>query len=101
MWPDENMEALIGGVRYRVRGSQVLAHDHYWDGRNWDRGGRNTFLFRSPKGRYFAVYLTRWQGERDRIEALTPEMALDLYERLPEKEVPPEEAFPMFVIEEA
>lgn len=101
MQPSENMEAIINKVRYRVADATLLAHDEYWDGRNWERGGRNTFLYRSPRGRYFAVHLTKWQGERNYIEPLSEEDAYELYERLPEQEVSVEEAFPSTVIEPA
>lgn len=101
MWPSENMERIVDRVRYRVRGSTLLAHDCYWDGRNWERNGRNRFLYRTPNGRYFAVYLTMWQDERDALVPLTVEEAADLYEELPEHEVEWQEAFPMLALEEA
>jgi len=101
MEPSPDMEATIGKVRYRVAGSALLAHDRYWDGNNMERHGRNTFLYRSPTGRYFAVHLTMWQGERNRIEALDEDSAYELYEGLPEKELPVEEAFPTIEIVEA
>ena len=101
MHPSETMEAIIGRVRYRVNGSTLLAHDEYWDGSNYERQGRNTFLYRSPNGRYFAVHLTMWQGEADAIEPLGEDEAYELYESLPEREVPPEEAFPSVKIAEA
>lgn len=101
MMPNPSMEATVNKVRYRVGNSTLLAHDSYWDGTGYVRGGRNVFLYRSPNGRYFAVRLTQWEGERDRIEPLDVEAAYALYERLPEKELPVEEAFPRLVIEEA
>ena len=101
MEPSPDMEATINRVRYRVASSALLAHDRYWDGHNFERHGRNTFLYRSPTGRYFAVHLTMWQGERNRIVPLSEEDAYNLYERLPEKELPVEEAFPNVVVEPA
>lgn len=101
MRPSEKMEAIINKVRYRVADATLLAHDAYWDGNNMERNGRNTFLYRSPRGRYFAVRLTMWQGERDYIEPLSEEEAYELYERLPEQEVSVEEAFPSVVVEPA
>jgi len=95
------MKAVIGGVRYDTEKAQIIAHDCYWDGHNMERNGRNTYLYKTPNGRYFAVHLTLWQGERDRIEPLTKDEAIYLYERLPEKEVEFEEAFPGEPVEEA
>lgn len=95
------MKAVINGVRYDTEKAQIIAHDCYWDGHNMDRRGRNTYLYKTPKGRYFATYLTLWQGERDILEPLTKDEAIYLYEQLPEKEVEFEEAFPGVEVEEA
>jgi hypothetical protein len=95
------MVKVIGKTRYRVKGSTLLAHNHYWDGQNHTRHGRNTFLYRSAKGHYFVVYMSQWQGEHNRIEPLSKEEAYELYEHLRVKEVEPEEAFPGIQIEEA
>lgn len=99
MRPPLTMEATVNKVRYRVGNSELIAHDSYWDGSNFDRHGRNTFLYKSPRGRYFAVHLTLWQGERDHIEPLSEEDAYNLYERLPVKELTPEEAFSLSIEE--
>lgn len=95
------MNVVIGGKRYRTETATLLAHDAYWDGHNWERHGRNTFLFRTPKGSYFAQRQTCWQGEIDRLEPLTQEEAIRLFEELPEKEVDFEEAFPGVAVEDA
>lgn len=100
LWPSEKMEAVVNKTRYRMAGSTLLAHDSFWDGHNFERHGRNTFLYRSPRGRYFAVHLTMWQGERDYIEPLSEDEAYKLYEDLPEHETPVEQAFPNVRIEE-
>ncbi len=97
----KGMRAVIGGIRYDTDKAEVIAHDCYWDGHNWERHGRNTYLYKTPNGRYFAVYLTMWEGERDRIEPLPVAEALELYEQLPEKVMEFEEAFPDEVVEEA
>ncbi len=101
MYPSEDMVQVINRVRYRVKGSTLLAHDHYFNGSNFEQHGRNTFLYRSPHGRYFAVHLSQWQGEDDAIEPMDADAAYELYESLREKEVPPEEAFPNVEIAEA
>lgn len=96
-----NMEAIIGRKRYRTETATLLAHDNYWDGHNFDRHGRNIFLLRTPNGEYFAQHQTMWEGERDHIEPLSKEEAMELYEALPEHEVEFEEAFPGELVEEA
>lgn len=97
----KGMRAVIGGVRYDTEKAEVIASDCYWDGHNMERNGRNTYLYKTPNGRYFAVHLTMWQGERDSIEPLTKDEAIYLYEQLPEHEMEFEEAFPDEVVEEA
>lgn len=101
MWPSDKMEAVVGRRRYRVGDARLLAHDSYWDGSNYERHGRNTFLYKTPKGAYFAVRLSLWEGERDRIEPLPEEEAYELYEGLPVREVEAEDAFPRVAIDTA
>jgi hypothetical protein len=94
MFPTDDMTAVIEGKRYTVGASLLIAHDRYWDGHNHERHGRNTFLYRTKRGRFFTVHLTQWQGERDRIEAVDEEEARRLYEGpLSEHEVEYEAAF--------
>jgi hypothetical protein len=95
------MVEVIGGKRYRTETATLIAHDAYWDGHNWERHGRNTFLFRTPRGNYFVQHQTCWQGERDRIEPLGRDEAIRLYEELPVKELGFEEAFPGVEVQEA
>ncbi len=93
---------VIGQVRYDTTKAVLIAGDDYWDGNNYERHGRNTFLFRTAKGRYFAQYRTQWQGEIDgRLQPLDLDEAISLYENLPEKRVPFEDAFPGVKVEEA
>jgi hypothetical protein len=101
MHPEKTMSKVIGGKRYSVATATLLASDEYWDGRNFERLGRNTFLYRTRGGAYFRVDLTQWQGERDAIVSLSREEAKELYEELPEKEVEHEEAFGVTVEEAA
>ena len=95
------MEAIINGVRYRVANSTELASDQYWDGHGFERDGRNVFLYHTPTGRYFAVHLTMWEKERDYIEPLEEDAAMELYEDLPMKVMPVEQAFPNVRVVEA
>jgi len=95
------MQCVVGGIRYDVGKATLLASDEYWDGSNFERHGRNTFLYGTLAGRYFRVTLTQWQGERDALEPLSQEEAIELYESLPEQEVSFEEAFPGVEVIEA
>lgn len=94
MKPSEKMQQVINSVRYKVSGSTLLASDEYWDGNNFEKSGCNTHLFRTSKGNYFSTHLTQWQGEQDYINALSIDEAKELYEKLPEKEIDYDNAFP-------
>jgi len=95
------MKAIIDRKRYDTDTATILAHNRYWDGHNFERHGRNTWLYRTPNGRYFSHHTTLWQGERDSICPLVLDEAVDLYESLPEHEVTFQEAFPTVALEEA
>ncbi len=88
-----SMTEVIGGKKYSTDTAQVVAHNCYWDGSNHERGGRNTYLYKTKKGNFFALYLTQWQGEHDRIEPLSKEQAQEYWDDLREKEMSYEEAF--------
>jgi hypothetical protein len=98
----ENFVKIIGRKRYDVSTATLLAGDDFWDGSNFERHGRNTFLYRTPKGSYFTVALTQWQGERDRLEPITQAEAIELFEGpLTEHRVTYAEAFPDVQVVEA
>lgn len=98
----DNMQRVVGGIRYRVATATLLADDQYWDGRNHERNGRNRFLYRTPTGRYFVVTLSMWQGEQDTLEPIGEDEAATLYEQeLTEHHVDWEDAFPHRQVEEA
>ena len=96
-----SIQAIIDRRRYDTDTATLLAGDDYWDGHNWERGGRQTFLYRTPKGAYFATYLTAWQGERDSLRPLDVDEAIALYESLPERRLEFEDAFPGVEVEDA
>ena len=95
------MKKIINRKLYDTETATLIASNRYWDGSNWERHGRNTYLYRTPKGAYFRHDTTQWQGERDNIQALTLEEALDLYEQLPEHETDFGDAFPGVPLEQA
>jgi hypothetical protein len=102
MHPPESMERIINGKRYNTAKATLIAGDDYWDGHNWERSGRNTFLYRTPRGAFFTVTLTQWQGERDTLRPVGENEAIELYEQaLPEHYVPYKDAFPDVTIEDA
>lgn len=80
MKPKESFTRIIGRKRYSTNTAVLLAGDDFWDGHNWERQGRNTWLYRTPNGSYFQVTATCWQGEQDSLTPLTQEEAISLYE---------------------
>lgn len=88
-----DFERVVNGLRYTTKTAELLADDVYWDGHNFERHGRNTFLYLTPKGRYFAVTLSQWQGEQDTLQPLTKEEAKAKWEALSEHYVDYADAF--------
>lgn len=87
------MKRVINGKLYNTETATEIATDKYWDGSNWDRHGRTTTLYKTPKGNYFSYFETRWQGERDSLTVVEIEEAKEIYEALPEHKVEYLEAF--------
>lgn len=92
---------IVDRVRYSVKTATLLTSDVYWDGHNFERNGRNTWLYRTPNGRYFTVTMSQWQGEDTTLEPVSLDEAIELYEgRLTEHEETYADAFPTVVVEE-
>jgi len=87
------MKQILNGKLYDTDKAQQVASNRYWDGSNWERHGRNTFLYRTAKGNFFLHHTTQWQGEREHIDAISEEEAKDYYEQLTEHELDYAEAF--------
>ena len=98
----ENMSRVVNQKRYSTKTAELIASNCYWDGHNWERNGRNTFLYRTPKGAYFMVRLTCWQDERNTLIPIDLDEAIELFEHnLTEHEVSYEKAFPGIKVEDA
>ena len=97
------MTEIVNGKRYSTRTATLLAGDDYWDGHNFERHGHNTFLYRTPRGNYFFVHLSQWEGEPSaRIEPCTLDEAISFFENQNySHRVSYEEAFPSVKIEDA
>ncbi|MDL1909857.1 hypothetical protein FBQ81_04050 [Chloroflexi bacterium CFX6] len=87
------MKQIINRKVYDTKTASLVASDRYWDGSNFERHGRNTYLYKTPNGAFFSHHTTQWQGERDSIQALSVDEAKDLFERLPEHDMSYEAAF--------
>jgi len=100
--PFTEFERVIGRKRYSVKTAELIADDAYWDGHNFERHGRQTWLYRTPKGAFFTVTRTQWQGEQDSLIPVSEGEAIELYEgRLSEHRVEYADAFPDVVVEDA
>jgi len=87
------MKQVIDGKEYNTKTADLVASDRYWDGSNFERHGRNTYLYKTRKGNFFAMHTTQWQGEQDTLEALTEDEAKRLYEQLREHDLDYKAAF--------
>ena len=64
--------------------------------------GSGTALYQTPRGAYFTVTLTPWQGEQDSLAPVDIDEAIRLYEgALTEHAVGYREAFPEVEVEDA
>jgi hypothetical protein len=96
-----DFEEVIDRKRYSTKTATLIAHNCFWDGSNWERNGRNTWLYKTKNGNYFSVNRSQWQGERDSLLPIDQDEAIDIYEALQEYEVEFEEAFPGVEVREA
>jgi len=98
-----SMTWVVAGKRYRTDIATLIAHDAYWNGYNCEQGGRNTFLFRTPSGNFFAQHQTLLprEVETGKIAPLEVNEAVSLYHSLYKKEVPFRVAFPCIKAEDA
>jgi hypothetical protein len=87
------MKQIVNKKVYDTETANLVADDRYWDGSNYDRNGRNNYLFKTSKGEFFTYHQTCWQGERDRIEPVNKDVAMELYETLPEQSMSYQDAF--------
>ena len=102
MKPPEDFTRIINKTRYSVKTATLIADDDYQDGHNFERSGRNEFLYRTKNGNYFTVDLTKWQGEQDTLTPVTQDEAMELFEgSLTEHEVTYAEAFPDVLVKDA
>ena len=97
------MTAIVDRVRYDTEKATLLCGDDYWDGHNFERQGRNSFLYRTPKGRYFFTNFSQWQGEADTLAPCSVSEAIEFFEscREGDRRVTYEEAFPDIKVEDA
>lgn len=87
------MEQIINGKKYDTEKAELVTSDRFFDGSNFERNGRNTYLYKTKNGAFFLHHTTLWQGERDYIEPCTEEEAKEYFERLSENEISYFEAF--------
>jgi hypothetical protein len=88
------MAIVVEGRIYNTLQATLLAEDASWEGHDLEHPGHRTYLFRSPRGDYFAEHRSAWHVEYDWLEPLSWLDAIRLYEELPVRKVDFEEAFP-------
>ena len=102
MKPPTDFTKIVDRKRYSTATATLIASDGFWDGRNFERSGRNTFLYKTPRGAFFTVHLTQWQGEADALTPISEDEAIALYEgALQGHEIDYQTAFPDVTVEDA
>ena len=102
MQAPRNFSRTIKRKKYDVRKATLIADNVYWDGSNMERNGTNTFLYKTKSGAYFTVFLTQWQGSKDKLEVLSENEAYNLFEGvLSEHHTSSASAFPNVAITDA
>ena len=102
MKPPADFVRIVDRKRYSTATATLIAANDWWDGHNFERHGRNTFLYRTPAGAYFTVTLTQWQGEQNALTPVSQGEAISLYENtLSEHYETYHDAFPDVVVEDA
>lgn len=84
---------VIAGIRYDTEKAVEIASNEFWDGHNYERGGRNKHLYKTKKGNFFVGYSTQFQGEQDYVEPVSESKAMQLYEELQTHNVEYEDVF--------
>lgn len=79
-------ERVINGKRYSVKKAEIIAVDR--------RLGGEIIMYRTFIGNYFLVRTTCFQGESDRLEPISMQEAMEMWDRFPEQTVKFQEAFP-------
>lgn len=74
------MSKIVNGKKYDTEIAKLIADDVYWDGHNMERGGRNTFLYKTPNSAFFFVNRTQWQGESDTLQPCNESTARAFFE---------------------
>ena len=87
------MQQIVSGKLYNTKNAELIADDRYWDGRNWERNGRNRYLYVTKKGNFFIHVTTLWGNEDDHIEPVSRDQAKRLYEELLNQKMTYREAF--------
>lgn len=81
MKPPVKLSRIVDRKKYAVSTATLLCGDDYWDGHNFERHGRNCFLYRTPNNNYFFVNMSQWQGEDYQvIEPCTRDEAIEFYD---------------------
>ena len=82
-----SIQQIIDKKRYNTETAVLLVGDDYWDGHNFERSGRNRFLYKTIKGAYFTLDLTQWQGENDTITPISQERPLKFMNKCLRREI--------------
>jgi hypothetical protein len=81
------LRELIDGILYNTDSAHFIASDRYWDGTSWESEGRNVYLYKTGKGRYFLHLTSVREGEINKIISVTDGQAKSHLKKLPVLEI--------------
>ncbi len=66
--------------------AEIVASNAYFDGKNYEREGTNTFLMRTQNGRFFLQFNNANDGNKSYLKPLSDDEAMTLFHELEVKE---------------
>jgi hypothetical protein len=87
------MQAIINGKRYDTSKAELICHNNYLGGRNYNREGLSSSLFRTKKGNFFIHHEHLWESDADSITPITLSDAHKWFEKLTVSVMTYEEVF--------
>ena len=75
-----DIRQIIAGKTYNTKTATLICSNEYWDGSNFERGGSNIHMYKSPKGKFFFGHSSMWEGSRPYIELVNESGAKEFYE---------------------
>lgn len=94
------MKRVINKKAYNTETAERIATNDFSNGNDKFNLGRTESLYRTKKGSYFEVNYTVWEGESNSLTPLSKDEAEVVYEKMFDRIIEFELAFPDMEVEE-